>query len=206
MTENNLQKFFDNLTIERERATTKYVYFTPGTGIIEKITNRPISTPGYECLAVDAEQVDDILSGKKRIIDFTVNFNLKTKQLELREYALPSVISVTDKLYKIPKSIPNPDLYVNCYNNKWILGLNSKFRNHSKSMLNVIGNLTFNFSITDKNDPNVLHSSFVVQLYDLIESVEFDVTEQISIPKDIENISIYTFKYFDTYSYEIINE
>ena len=87
MTENNLQKFFDNLTIERERATTKYVYFTPGTGIIEKITNRPISTPGYDCLAVDAEQVDDILSGKKRIIDFTVNFNLKTKQPKTTTYS-----------------------------------------------------------------------------------------------------------------------
>lgn len=202
----NLQQFFEKLKVEIGVETSKYVYFSPSSGTIEKITNKQIELPGYEHLLVDSERVSDILSGKKRIIDFVVDFNLNTKQLELKEIGKLKPVSIIDKLYKIPKGIADPDLYITCYNDKWTIALNPKFREQYKTMVNVINNLTFNFSITDNNDPNVLHSSFVVQLYDLIHAIEIDITDQIKIPAQLENVSIYTFKYFDTYSCEIINE
>ena len=47
---------------------------------------------------------------------------------------------------------------------------------------------------------------FKIELYDLLSNPEVDISEQINIPKNMDNVSIYTFKYFNNYSYEIINE
>ena len=133
-------------------------------------------------------------------------FNLKTRELELQENSPLKIVNITDKLHNVPKNSRDPDLIIKCGTEKWTVCLSPQHQDYFRSMTSVVDNLRFSCSITKKNDPNILIDIFKIELYDLLSNPEVDISEQINIPKNMDNVSIYTFKYFDTYSYEIINE
>ena len=202
----NLHDFFKSVSTDTHSNShnTKFVYYDNKTGKIEKISNH--GSDQHDCLEVLLEEVKDILIGKKDLTNYKVIFDFEKRQLQLRENSLFKTPTVTEKLYNIPQNEQDPDIIISCGTNKWTVRLAPKHQDYFRSMKSVIDNLKFNFSITNKNDPNILIGMFNISLDDLLSNPEVDVSEQIDIPKNMKNCSIYTFKYFNAYSYEIINE
>ena len=206
MTTDTLPAFFKTLSIDSNSDNAKFVYYHKATGEIQKISNISFLEEGCECLEVTSDEVVDILLGKKDLSNYKIMFNLKTRALELQENSPLKIVNITDKLHNVPMNSRDPDLIIKCGTEKWTVCLSPQHQDYFRSMTSVVDNLRFSFSITKKNDPNILIDTFKIELYDLLSNPEVDISEQINIPKNMDNISIYTFKYFDTYSYEIINE
>lgn len=205
MNNNNFNQFISNLQVSAAANNQKYVHYIQDTGEIIKISNVSSCTDDdHDVISATYEEVEPILLGIRRLEDFEVVINFKTKQRELIEKTIKdAIVSIDNVFHKIPNDQPNPDVFIKCYSNRWTIGLSKLVKplydNHYKDS-------SFMFSITDKNDPNILHDVFNVSLKDLIKNYEIDVTSQLTLPVDISNVSIYTFKYFNTYNQEIINE
>ena len=83
------------------------------------------------------------------------------------------------------------------------MGKNTK--DEQKRLLHILDNLRFSFSITSKNDPNILYGHFNVKYHDLILEDHLDISDQL--PRYVPNdVSIYTSRYFEKYSFETHNE
>ena len=202
-----LTDLFKQLSIDTvSDNNTKFISYHKETGRIDKISNIAILKEDYGCLEVSLDKVIDILRGKKDLSNYKIIFNIATRELELQENSPLKIVDVTDKLYNVPRNLRDPDLIIKCGTEKWTCCLSPQHQDYFRSMTSVVDNLRFSFSITKKNDPNILIDMFKIELYDLLHNPEVDISEQISTPKDLDNFSIYTFKYFNTYSYEIINE
>jgi hypothetical protein len=206
MTTDTLPAFFKTLSIDSNSDNAKFVYYHKATGEIQKISNISFLEEGCECLEVTSDKVVDILLGKKDLSNYKIMFNLKTRALELQENSPLKIVNITDKLHNVPMNSRDPDLIIKCGTEKWTVCLSPQHQDYFRSMTSVVDNLRFSFSITKKNDPNILIDMFNIELYNLLSNPEVDISEQINIPKNMDNISIYTFKYFNNYSYEIINE
>ena len=206
MTTDTLPAFFKTLSIDSTSDSAKFVYYHKATGEIQKISNTSFIEEGCECLEVTSDEVVDILLGKKDLSNYKIMFNLKTRALELQENSPLKIVNITDKLHNVPMNSRDPDLIIKCGTEKWTVCLSPQHQDYFRSMTSVVDNLRFSFSITKKNDPNILIDMFNIELYNLLSNPEVDISEQINIPKNMDNISIYTFKYFNNYSYEIINE
>jgi len=206
MTTDTLSALFKTLSIDSASNDTKFVYYHKATGEIQRISNISFLEEGYECLEVLSDKVADILLGKKDLSNYRIMFNFKTRELELQENSPIKIVNITDKLHNVPLNSREPDLIIKCGTEKWTVCLSPRHQDYFRSMTSVVDNLRFNFSITKKNDPNILIDMFKIELYELLSIPEVDISGQINIPKNIDNVSIYTFKYFNNYGYEIINE
>jgi hypothetical protein len=206
MTTDTLPAFFKTLSIDSASNDTKFVYYHKATGEIQRISNISFLEEGYECLEVLSDKVADILLGKKDLSNYKIMFNFKTRELELQENSPIKIVNITDKLHNIPLNSREPDLIIKCGTEKWTVCLSPRHQDYFRSMTSVVDDIKFNFSITKKNDPNILIDMFKIELYELLSIPEVDISGQINIPKNIDNVSIYTFKYFNNYGYEIINE
>jgi hypothetical protein len=206
MTTDTLSALFKTLSIDSASNDTKFVYYHKATGEIQRISNISFLEEGYECLEVLSDKVADILLGKKDLSNYKIMFNFKTRELELQENSPIKIVNITDKLHNIPLNSREPDLIIKCGTEKWTVCLSPRHQDYFRSMTSVVDDIKFNFSITKKNDPNILIDMFKIELYELLSIPEVDISGQINIPKNIDNVSIYTFKYFNNYGYEIINE
>ena len=206
MTTDTLSALFKTLSIDSASNDTKFVYYHKATGEIQRISNISFLEEGYECLEVLSDKVADILLGKKDLSNYRIMFNFKTRELELQENSPIKIVNITDKLHNVPLNSREPDLIIKCGTEKWTVCLSPRHQDYFRSMTSVVDNLRFSFSITKKNDPNILIDMFKIELYELLSIPEVDISGQINIPKNIDNVSIYTFKYFNNYGYEIINE
>jgi len=203
----NLLDFINSITVDAEQDIKSYVYYNDDTGKIHKISSRNNLLKDYKILEVPYNDVKEIMSGRKRTDDFRVEYDTALKQLALKEQNFEDAISsINDKLYKIPENNdPTVDLKIinDRKNNFWKILLNPDLRKN-KHFLQRPGRVNLHFSITAKNDPNILYYTFVVNLKDLIEKDFVDIDNQIDFDSNIKELSIYTAKYLDTYAYELI--
>lgn len=185
-----------------------YVKFKENTGEIIGIA--PRRDPDSVAIEVDLEEVKDIINGAESKRNYRVQYNPKTKDLELvnvNRYKFDGV-TVNDFIYEIPEqSSDDPDLTVvqDIPNSCWkiILGKNLK-SNLRKQGLKL--NTKLYFSITAKHDPNVLYKTLEVD-FSQVANENYAVLD-FSMPfenKDTE-ISIFTSRKFDTYLFKRIFE
>ena len=66
------------------------------------------------------------------------------------------------------------------------------------------GNMKFYFSITPRGDPNIIYRSLEIKLQDLINGYNLSRPFTSEWETGIEEVSIYTPKYFEKYNHEII--
>jgi hypothetical protein len=199
---NDLLEFIKNVQKETQSKAYSYVFFNSETGEIEKISNSCQETQNFLFIKVLTQNVDDIFTGKKRIEDYKVVYNLQKDSYDLifldNEVIIPYI---GDKIYQIPKvfesNIYSYDLTVrhNIQDNCWNFFLNNNSKRISKKLF---------FSITAKNDPNILYRTIII---------DTDVDDDcISIPFiyenefDSNNISVFTNKVLNKYSYEVFDE
>jgi len=201
---NNLRKFVENLEVSKSNVGM-HVYFDPDTGKINKISSKEETAPGLHSIYVNYEDVKDIQHGVRRIDDFIVTYNPTKNRLVITDQLEKTKIpNVRDRLYNIPQNVPNADINICCYRDEWTVYLNEEKRlEHFEADKRLSFDLVMNFSITDKNDPNILHQSIKINYQSLLNQEQVNISDQIDSTINPNNVSVYTAKYFDTYNYEV---
>lgn len=199
--------FINSLMVDVTKDIKSYVYYQEETGNIFKVSSKNIPIDSYKVLEVPYTDVKELMSGKKRTSDFRVEYDTALKQLTLKENSYEDdIVSVNEKLFKIPESTEPSDIKIQ-YDKKenyWRIFLDPPLRKN-KHFIQRPNRINLHFSITAKNDPNILYSSFMVNLKELIDNDFFDIDCQFEFDPSVGEVSIYTAKYFDTYSCEFLN-
>lgn len=139
-----------------------------------------------------------IISNVKIYMDSNNNLNF----CKLSDLKNGDLILNYNKLYTYHNN-HNADLFILKDKNYYVFKLNEKNKDKIKKY-NLYNNTKINFSITKKHDPNILFRLISFSIHDLLE--DFIVNYQYDFEFENKPISIYTTKYFDSYSYGFINE
>jgi hypothetical protein len=80
----SLQSLFQKIKIDAETANTYYVYYTPESGKIHKVSPR-LSDSEHKILEISEEVATPILNGESNSSDFRVSYDLTTKTVVLND-------------------------------------------------------------------------------------------------------------------------
>lgn len=195
----DLLNFLSAVQNEINKKSYSYVCFDSDTGKIEKITNS-IENETLKYIKILTLNIDDIFTGKKRIDDYKVVYDLQKDSYELifldDEIIVPYI---GDKIYQIPKvsetKIYSTDLTVrqDIQQKHWHFFIS----NSAKQMADRLF-----FSITAKNDPNILYRTIVVNTINKDECISFPFLYEIE--SDPKKLSVYTNKILKKYAHEVL--
>ena len=169
-------------------------------GNIYKISKE--SDDRFKFIECDFEDVKKFIEGHWSLLDYKVEYDFIDKTYHIKNQTqIDEDKLMWSFLYQISATIPdNPQIILSKDNTKnvWRISADSDFLLDLKDK-NVNINLSnYYFSITKKDDPNVL--------YRLIRFVDSDeVAFENDFEFDNEEVSVYTMRRFDTYHYEEIN-
>jgi hypothetical protein len=201
----DLRSLFQKIKIDAQTANISYVYYDKETGIIHKISPRKEQTE-YEILELDSKEVKPLLTGERKTSDFKIFYDIPNRAVLLKDISNKNIDFLYNKiLYEIPKSYYNrADLLIrqNYFTHIWEISINRKTKKFIyKYNLSLDNNILL--SITKKNDPNILYRTLRLDLKSLM-------SDSVCIPFKFDfefkrqEVSIYTNKYFDSYSYKVI--
>lgn len=178
-----------------------YVIFNKDNGEIQSISNVADSNDSY--IQLPLADVMSLINGTENMSNYHVQYNPKTKELELKskyEFALDA-LTVNDSIYELPEdTIEDADVQViqDIPNTCWKITLGKSLKENIKRKgINL--NASFLFSVTKKGDPNILYKTLSVHIGQTVADnyciVPFDMPfEATKIP-----VSVYTARKFDTY-------
>ena len=84
-------------------ATKSYIYYEKETGKINKVSSRDIFEEGFEIFEIDTEEVKPILTGERRTEEFTITYDVSSKQIRLKEIAYDDSYNTAATLtYQLP--------------------------------------------------------------------------------------------------------
>jgi hypothetical protein len=202
----NLIDFLSKVKVETSNNLYSFLYFDKQTGKIEKITNKQSNDQKYESLKVKLSLVEDLINGKQRIEDYRVVYNSKIKDFEIikieENFCARDINNILLKINKTVKFDADSYDVVIQQNNKtksWNIDVNSNI-----NFIKNVNNILF-FSVTEKNDPNILYRTIMFDALKLVDN-------SIQIPyiyeneSDLNNISVYTNKVLDSYIHKAIND
>lgn len=129
------------------------------------------------------------------------NRNLKRKDLILNCNKIFSVH--IDSTTMVEKSDIDCHVIQDNKSNFWSISLSETAKSVLKTSKENL-NKTIIFSITSKDDPNLLYRFFQINLSDLVYKTAVTFAFQFSFEFDNEEVSIYTSKYFRNYLHEVI--
>jgi len=194
-----LLNFLSAVQYEIEKKSYSYVCFDIDTGKIEKITNAIEETETLKYIKILTLNIDDIFTGKKRIDDYKIVYNLQKDSYELvflnEEIIVPYI---GDKIYQIPKvnktQIYSTDLTVrqDIQQKQWHFFVSNSAKQTTDRLF---------FSITAKNDPNILYRNITVNTINKDECISFPFLYDIE--SDPEKLSVYTNKILKKYAHEV---
>lgn len=203
----SLSKFINEVNSDISVLKNKFVYYNETTGEIVKISNNKEDTE-YGLLEVDSELVSEILTGDKQLSSFRVEYDLTLQCKSLVEIGKATdVLSASERFYKIPRnseSISDLIIVQDFRNYEWIIKIN-------KPLLNMLHIEPFKhkkmlFSITSVNDPNIVYRTIIISLHELLKKKSLYYAFQYEAEEQLDKVSIYTLKYFNTYKHEVIYE
>lgn len=183
-----------------------YIYYEKSSGIIKKISGKKEDIfEDTDILEANYAEVKDIYEGKKSFNDYIVSYDIKLKSfsLILKDINIKT-FDINEYLFKIPLlDDTNSDLVVvqNFKKMLWEIKINKKIIQSVKEN-GVSSYSKLFFSITKKDDPNIIYRSFRFNINEILEK------HTVTIPfvcyqEELENVSVFTNKYFDTYSYKV---
>jgi hypothetical protein len=184
-----------------------YVYYSKDTGKIHKISSSNVPDNDYEIIKLSNEEVRPILTGEKRTEEFIIRYDISAKQVILKEIKYDdSNDTASTMCYCIPvnnKTAPDIIICQDTVNKVWKIIINSTIKK-------VLTSTTINtdyilyFSITSKNDPNILYRSLEFTVSNLVDTDGLTIPFKYDIESSFDDVSIYTSKYFDSYLHEVI--
>lgn len=201
----DLQLLFQKIKIDAQTANFAYIYYDRVEGSIHKISPRREETT-YKVLEVDHSTAHPFLTGEKKTSDYRISYDVANKTVSLKNINERNSLGAYDKiLYQIPQdNINSADLTIeqNFNTNTWNVSVNIDtldfVKNHSLSLYDKIL-----LSVTEKDDPNILYRTLYIDLGTLIEQdISIPFTSKFEYTR--KNVSIYTNKYFNSYSYKVI--
>jgi len=185
-----------------------FVSFDKDTGDITSIGNEVDETSSY--ITVPLSDVINILDGVEPSTNYIVQFDPKTKNLEFvsRFEFVYDNCSVNELIYEVPEEVSeDPDILLiqDTPNTCWKVQIGKKFKNNLKSK-GVSLNANIMFSITEKNDPNVLYKTLFVDFGQAVDDNYYIIPFTMPFEETNLPISVYTSKRFDTYQFKRIYE
>jgi hypothetical protein len=186
----------------------QYVYFDIETGSILKITNEKLDDNNQSHITVSTEDVLTLINGEEPFESCSVVYNTKLKLYELQRNTIEQpVYNVNELIHEITEVIEDADIQVvqDLKNTCWKFLISKELRSNlveNKVSLKV----NLGFSITQKNNPNVLYRTLVFPFSQLVNDYYVVLDFKNDFEFNGDPISLYTIKRFDTYSYEVISE
>jgi hypothetical protein len=188
-----------------------YVYFDQENGKIQKIGGK-IDSSGLSFISIDPKKVEPIMKGEKGLDDYVVEFDISLKKLNLKEIHRPETEDersiLTFKEIPLNQKTRKVDVLVqqDKKNKCWNIKLSDKIKESLKQESVYIRSSLF-FSITKKNDPNILYRTISCPIGELLKDENKNgVSFPFEYKTEIDNnqLSVYTSKYFDIYKHEVL--
>jgi hypothetical protein len=203
---NDLISFLSNVEILLSEEEYSYVYFDSITGKIEKISSKKENDKKFKVLKVKFSLVKDLVDGKKRLEDYCVIYNSKIKDFEILELEKNLYVkNINNSLFKVDKNLVAKKDKIDVLiqqdnkNKNWIFIFNKKI-----NFLKNVNDYMF-FSITEKNDPNILYRTISFSITDLKNNI-INIPYKYEVESDIESTSIFVHKVLDSYVHEVLND
>ena len=180
-----------------------YVIFEKDTG---KVLGVSPKKEGDNCILVDYEQVEGLLSGKEKRKSYRVEYNPKTKQLELKNLHLQSLdgFTINEFIYEIPEvNTEDPDITVEQDQKEkcWRITLGDGLKRNLRRQ-GIRFNSKVNFSVTKKHDPNVLYKTLAIDFSKILQDNYAVLPFTMPFEHNNAEISIFTSRRFDTYCFK----
>lgn len=214
----NLQDLIKKIQVDAA-SVLSYVYYDKDTGAIHKISSINSPSTEFAVVGIPNKKVTPILTGEKRLDEFVIVSDNVLNQVQLKELNDTITYDTTSIMcYELPvvKNLPNSDITKNnagdsvtvvvqqdIINKQWKVAINSQLKNFLIYNENY-SNETLYFSVTSKYDPNVFYRSLEININDLLSKSTVVIPFKYTVEEDEADISIYTAKYFDNYTHEVI--
>jgi len=197
----NLQSLFKKVQLDAKSAGIFYVYYTPSTGNIHKISPR-LQSSEYDILEITEQEAKPILNGEKKSSDFRVVYNFASKKIVFEEKKEQNIFGNYEYvLYKIPQVLTDSDFTIIKSNqeSRWIISVSQETKNFiNQKSLAILDNVLLH--ITKKDDPNILYRNICVELKKITKQDVY-IPFESEYETSCKDLSIYTNKYFNTYSW-----
>lgn len=177
------------------------VYFDKNTGDIQSISN--VEQDFESSFPVQIDDVRDFLNGNKSITTHKVVYDVRTSSYVIVSKNKKIESDVNDNVYKItPTNNAQVIVKYKTKQNSWNISLSDEAKTELEDKKERI-NQNLRFSVTQKNNPNILHEYFTTTVEHLIDN-ELEVSSQTQF--NLEDFSVYTNRRFQKYSCEVVNE
>jgi len=188
-------------------SNSHYVYFKEDTGEIVAVSNTVLERDDVSFVAVTYEEVEDLLLGKETFDSRRIEFDTKTKSYVLNKHSLEEdLYNVNNLIYKIkPSKDAEIQVIQDLKNTCWKFLVSPELRSKMlQDKVNLRASLAF--SITEKENPNILYRTLQFSFNDLVR--QGHVIKDFKEDYEFQGapVSVYTIKRFESYSYEVINE
>jgi len=176
------------------------VYFDKHTGNILSISN--VEQDIENSFVADIDDIRPYINGEKSITRHKVIYDIKTSAYVIVDKYKKIESDVNDNVYKIEQQ-NNAQIFVQYIKstNKWKITLSDTAKKDLSTKKELI-NQRLQFSITQKNNPNILYEYFTTTVELLLdEPIIIDSQSQY----DFDNFSVYTNRKFQKYSCEVVD-
>lgn len=176
------------------------VYFDKNTGNILSISN--VEQDIEDSFVADIDDIRPYINGEKSITRHKVIYDIKTSAYVIVDKYKKIESDVNDNVYKIEQQ-NNAQVLVQYTKstNKWKITLSDTAKKDLSTKKELI-NQRLQFSITQKNNPNILYEYFTTTVEVLLdEPIIIDSQSQY----DFDNFSVYTNRKFRKYSCEVVD-
>lgn len=178
------------------------VYFEKDSGRILALSNRELELSTY--YESFYEDISKFIDGNENLLDYKVVYNITTSNYKIIPKQQKIEIQVNDLIHKI-KSNSTYQIKVvkDNINKSWKVCLSNDLRKHLLDVQAPI-NDNLKFSITKKNNPNILYRHFSCTTGNLLTDdfvLDFSSQEE----ENLTNFSVYTNRKFEKYSYEVLD-
>lgn len=190
-------------------STSSYVEFNSENGeLISVRSSKPDGSNSF--IEVPYEKIKALKEGTEKFNQYIVEYNGKTKSLELKykneiEF---NDLSVTEFIYQLPTTnIEDADISViqDIDNTCWKILIGKQFKKSLRDK-GISLNSTLYFSVTAKNDPNVLYKLLSCNFAQSVKQNYFVIPFSEEFESKLTDISIYTVRLFDTYCFKRIKD
>jgi len=191
---------------QEEQIENRYAVFNSDTGELLSVLNYKPENCSF--IEVDPLEVTGLLSGEDQMSYYYVHYSKITKKYELRLRINNNIdsYSVNDLIYEIPKdTIDNADLSItqNIKDTCWKIQIGGDLKANILAQHISLHNKV-SLSVTRKNDPNILYKTLHVDFSSLENNKYIILPFTDKFEFEGEEVSIYTMKKFDQYSYGVI--
>ena len=160
----------------------QYIQFNQETG--EALTVGP--TKEGNCIGIEETIANDLKAGMKQLNQFKVVLDEETKKYILSEIRLDTNLTkkyiieppASKYIFQLPVSSVKEDginLIQNANKGVWAVSIQGETHKTIKELAETNKQLKQLFFVTEKNNPNILHDTLIVDLNKLVDEEEYEI-------------------------------